>query len=64
MIATTPDKEHIKFHVEIPHNSYYGIGFGKTMKNTDMIIFSASGASSSVSDAYSSGEQKPTIDET
>jgi len=35
------DKNIIKFIANVPLNSYFSIGFGPTMKNTDMILWQA-----------------------
>jgi hypothetical protein len=33
------NKTHAVFEVDIPFNSYFGIGFGSSMSNVDMTIF-------------------------
>jgi hypothetical protein len=33
----------LKFEVSVPDNSWFAIGFGSTMANTDMIVWQASG---------------------
>ncbi len=35
------DKNIIKFIANVPLNSYFSIGFGSTMTNTDMILWQA-----------------------
>ena len=40
--------ETIEMHVTIPKESYAGWGWGATMENTEMVIFSTKGATGSV----------------
>ena len=51
-----------KFVVQatLPDSSYAGWGWGPSMTRTEMLIFSANGASSSMTTYYSIGEQEPT----
>ena len=44
---------------ELPDSSYAGWGWGASMTNTEMIIFSADGDQSSASTYYSSGTTEP-----
>lgn len=46
----------------LPDGSYAGWGWGHDMDGTEMIIFSADGASSSVSINYSVKEDEPPVD--
>ncbi len=48
---------------QIPNNSWLGIGFGATMKNTDMITWSAKNGVGRVYDSYSVGYGKPKEDD-
>ena len=43
----------------IPDGSYAGWGWGASMTNTEMVIFSANGDSSSASTYYSTGHSEP-----
>ena len=44
--------------------SYTGFGWGATMVNTEMVIFSANGASSAVQYYYSKTQSTPEVDPT
>lgn len=44
------------FKVQVRANTWFGIGFGTTMTNTDMITFSARGDNGEVIDQYSRGQ--------
>ena len=47
----------------VPNGSYTGFGWGQTMTNTEMVIFSASpGSGSSIEYYYSTGETTPSSD--
>mmetsp|Transcript_6602 Transcript_6602/g.8962 ORF Transcript_6602/g.8962 Transcript_6602/m.8962 type:complete len:139 (+) Transcript_6602:1356-1772(+) len=48
----------------LPDSSYAGWGWGSSMTNTEMVIFSADGADSSATTYYSKGENDPTLQET
>mmetsp|Transcript_35634 Transcript_35634/g.54506 ORF Transcript_35634/g.54506 Transcript_35634/m.54506 type:complete len:109 (+) Transcript_35634:17-343(+) len=52
-----------KFQIdaEIPEEMYLAIGYGRTMTNTDMVYFAATGAGE-VADLYSTGESTPVTD--
>ncbi len=55
-------KGELIFKAQIPNNSWLGIGFGATMKNTDMITWSAKNGIGRIYDSYSSGYGKPKED--
>ena len=40
--------ENVEMHVTIPKGSYAGLGWGATMENTEMVIFSTKGDTGSV----------------
>jgi len=46
----------------IPDSSYAGWGWGKSMDNTEMVIFSANGISSSAITYFSKGKDTPTLE--
>ena len=48
-----PVAQELVFKVEIPNNSYLGIGFGPTMTDTDMIVWEVYNGIGSVRDLYS-----------
>ena len=48
------DKQKVKFTATVGAEKYFAIGFGTSMKNTDMIIFFATNEGS-VKGAYSTG---------
>ena len=45
----------------IPDGSYQGWGWGPTMTNTEIVVFSAEGASSAVTTYYGTGDTRPTL---
>ena len=52
--------EQIVMNVTLPDSSYAGWGWGSSMTNTEMVIFSANGADkSSATTYYSKEETKP-----
>jgi hypothetical protein len=56
-------KQILKFNVTIPDQNYFAIGFGKSMTNTDMIVWQAQGSKSLCQDWWStSNTNMPTID--
>ena len=46
----------------MPNNSYFAIGFGRGMYNTDMILWQANSANSITSDLWSTSESTPNLD--
>ena len=53
------DSENIVMKVSIPTGSYAGVGWGKTMTNTDMVIFSTTGGTGAVTTYYGIGDDTP-----
>lgn len=51
-------------HVTIPKGSYAGFGWGASMENTEMVIFSTKGATGSVQTYYSPGFDTPNSEPT
>ena len=51
--------EMVNYKATLIDNSYLGLGYGSSMTDTDMVIFSADGASSTVYPVYSTTEEKP-----
>ena len=49
---------------KVPTGSFTGFGWGATMVNTELVIFSANGASSAVQYYYSTTQGMPTADPT
>lgn len=56
------DKGMMMFVVKAKNNSYFGLGFGPTMTNTDMVIWQANGDKSTQWDAWSANTLAPTQD--
>lgn len=50
------------FNVTVPVNNYFALGFGVDMVNTDMILWTADGISSSTKDLWSTGYLTPIVD--
>ena len=48
----------MKFEAKVGKEGWFGIGFGKTMRNSDMIIFRAG----TVTDSWSTGYSAPKAD--
>ena len=57
-----PKTKKVRFQATVPNNSYFAIGFGKNMRNTDMILWQANSANSITSDLWSTGTVTPSID--
>ena len=57
------DKDRIKMIVSMPDKMWFSIGFGTSMKNTDMIVWHADGDESRVVDYWSTQKFTPEIDE-
>ena len=51
--------ELINMRVNIPDNTFAGFGWGATMTNTELVVFSANGDSSAVTTYYGTGNLKP-----
>ena len=51
--------DRIEMHVTIPKGSYAGFGWGASMENTEMVIFSTKGDTGSVETYYSPGFDTP-----
>jgi hypothetical protein len=45
----------LTFIATVPNNNYFAIGFGPSMRNTDMILWQAQGTSSKTTDLWSTG---------
>lgn len=54
-----PDTLLINLNARVSDGSYAGFGWGSSMVNTEMVIFSADGTSSSVGNYYSTTEDTP-----
>ena len=50
--------------MNVPDNSWFSIGFGQDMYDTDMILWQASGSNSKAMDLYSTGHSTPSMQET
>jgi len=61
-IGYLPDEQLVKFIVSVKANQWFSIGYAPTMYNTDMVLWQAKGAYSSVTDLWSTGHVKPTTD--
>ena len=58
-----PASEQVFISVTLPDKSYAGWGWGSSMTNTEMIIFSADGQQSTAKTYYSKGEQDPELED-
>ena len=52
----------VSFQVVVPNNNYFSIGFGSTMRSTDMVVWMANGYQSQTIDLWSTGHDKPLTD--
>ena len=61
ILNTCYDREagELVLKAELPDNSWFGIGFGATMTNTDMITWSVKNGQGEVFDAYSFSHGMP-----
>ena len=50
----------ITMKASIPDGSYAGFGWGKTMTNTEMVIFTTKDGQGAVTTYYSTGDTTPT----
>ena len=55
------DKKKVKMEAAVFADQYFSVGFGKSMKQCDMIIFAATGAGK-VYDTYSVAYDAPAVD--
>ena len=46
----------------VPRNTYFAVGFGRTMTDTDMIIWQNYGIDSPTTDLWSTGYSRPSTD--
>lgn len=56
------DKDRIKMLLKMPDQMWFAIGFGTSMYKTDMIVWHANGENSTVTDYFSNGKYKPSVD--
>ena len=56
-----PDTDLINLNAKVTEGSFLGFGWGGSMTDTEMVIFSADGTSSTVGNYYSTTEEKPTL---
>lgn len=56
----------LHFEAEVPFDTWFAVGFGSTMKNSDMILIQSDsrGRKNFVTDLYSYDNRTPTIDNT
>ncbi len=54
----------MEFKVTMPAGSWFGIGFGKSMVNENIILWQASGTNSRATSLYSTKEDQPTVKNT
>lgn len=52
----------VTFVATVPNNNYFAIGFGTSMRNTDMILWQAIGEKSVTTDLWSTGHGRPATD--
>lgn len=64
--ALTMSYDHVKdlveFKATVKANMYFSVGFGRTMKDCDMVVFQGQGASGLVTDRWSVGYGVPMLD--
>ena len=53
------ETEYITMKVSIPIGSFAGFGWGKTMTNTEMVIFSTKDGQGAVTTNYGTGDDYP-----
>mmetsp|Transcript_1474 Transcript_1474/g.976 ORF Transcript_1474/g.976 Transcript_1474/m.976 type:complete len:163 (-) Transcript_1474:104-592(-) len=58
----TSDNTVLNIEATVPDQTYLGIMFGKSMKDSDVIIMQANGSSSTYADYWASGYMAPTKD--
>jgi hypothetical protein len=59
-VSYNPTTNLINMEAKVIAGSYAGWGWGASMVNTEMVIFSANGASSAVQNFYSTAQDYPT----
>ena len=55
-------EERMQFFVTMPDQMYFSIGFGGSMRNTDMVAWHANRDKSDVVDYWSTSRDRPEID--
>ncbi len=55
-------KQIIRYNVDLPSNTYLGLGYGWGMKNKDMFALIAGQTQVRVEDLFSFGEVQPIVD--
>ena len=61
--ATSQKNERLKMVLDIPNNTWFSIGFGRSMNKVDMIGWHANGEDSYVRDYFSTGKNTPPEDD-
>ena len=57
-----PETKMVTFVATVPNNNYFAIGFGTSMRNTDMILWQAIGEKSVTTDLWSTSYGRPATD--
>ena len=52
----------IRYSLDMPANTYLGLGYGEDMRDTDMVAFLANSQTVRVQDLYAFGNSKPPSD--
>lgn len=52
----------VKFDVTVKANSYFAIGYGPSMFDTDMVMWTADGSNSKTTDLWSTSHARPSTD--
>ena len=60
--ATDDHAERLRIIMKMPDNMWFGIGFGPSMTETDMIAWRANGDESVVEDFWSTTRDEPRLD--
>lgn len=61
-IKNSQGKPMIRYQLDLPKESYLGIGYGTSMKGVDMVAFVSSTSNPHVEDLYSQSESMPPND--
>lgn len=62
-VANAEHSDRLKLSVTIPDEMWFGIGFGDSMVETDIIAWHAMGNDSYVEDYYSTSRSQPKVDD-
>ncbi len=52
----------VRYNIDMPANTYFSFGYGKNMRNVDMVVWLAGSSGVVVQDLYSYGDYTPDVD--